>query len=97
MHFVTKLFIRHLQNPRHHFIVKVDDQISHKDNAVTHLGGSSAGYLARPSDQIINRFIFCRNSYSPIHINNRLQEFFIECLLPFGNFRIVFVQDELKK
>jgi len=73
------------------------DQVPNKDNAVTYLANPCSRYLACTNDHIVDGSISGRDTYSPIDIDNGLEEFPIKGLFPHGDRWVISMEDELEK
>ena len=60
---IPVFFIRHAQNPGHHFVIEISDQVSHQDDVIAHGCSAIPGDLATfAGDQVVNRTESCRNA-----------------------------------
>jgi len=97
MDLVAKFFIRRLEDPGHHFIIEIHDQVPNKNNTVPYLANPSSRYLACASDHIIDGSVLSRDTYPPIDIDNGLEKFPIKGFSPQRNNGVVSAEDQMKK
>ena len=78
LNLVTKFFIGNLKHPAHHIVIKINNQITHENNAIGNFCGTGAGNLARLNNHIIDRFVFSSDADPAINIDNGLEKLFIK-------------------